>query len=508
MGNLEQDLSSVLRVQPDPIPEALRAQPRWVGWRLEDRDGKPTKVPYSATDSTTRASTTDPAAWTDFPTALATYQEKKLNGIGFVLGDDFFGFDCDDCRNPMTGEVTAEARELIALIDTYTEVSPRARGVKAVGHGQKPGTRCRTRGFELYDHDRLFCITGHHLAGTPTTIENRAAEVAVLYRRLFPATLDSDGNGHRSVESPVEDPDDVALIEKAKAAKNGVTFTALWRGETSGYPSHSEADQALANLLAFWCASDAARMDRLFRQSNLMREKWDSRRGDRTYGAITIERAVTGCREAYHGPIRRRVAADRVGHDVKAECDVGVRRDDFHAYMPMHPYIFAPSRELWPASSVNARIPPIPLVDRDSTPVVDKKGNPKTLAATTWLDQYHPVEQMTWIPGLPMLIRDRLVSEGGWIDRAGCTTFNLYRKPRIELGDPQQAERWRCHVRRIYPDDVDHIEAWLAHRAQRPEEKINHGLVLGGPQGIGKDTLAPLKVSSFGVRPFVADSGG
>ena len=37
----------------------------------------------------------------------------------------------------------------------------------------------------------------------------------------------------------------------------------------------------------------------------------------------------------------------------------GVTLDDFHAYMPMHAYIFTPTRELWPASSVNARIPPI-----------------------------------------------------------------------------------------------------------------------------------------------------
>ena len=32
----------------------------------------------------------------------------------------------------------------------------------------------------------------------------------------------------------------------------------------------------------------------------------------------------------------------------------GVRLDDFYAYMPMHSYIYAPTRELWPASSVNA----------------------------------------------------------------------------------------------------------------------------------------------------------
>ena len=35
----------------------------------------------------------------------------------------------------------------------------------------------------------------------------------------------------------------------------------------------------------------------------------------------------------------------------------------------------------------------------------------------------------------------------------------------------------------------EHIIRWLAHRVQCPQEKINHALVLGGNQGIGKDTL-------------------
>jgi hypothetical protein len=43
----------------------------------------------------------------------------------------------------------------------------------------------------------------------------------------------------------------------------------------------------------------------------------------------------------------------------------GVSLDDFQAYMPIHSYMYTPSRELWPASSVNARIPPVPLVNAD-----------------------------------------------------------------------------------------------------------------------------------------------
>ena len=57
------------------------------------------------------------------------------------------------------------------------------------------------------------------------------------------------------------------------------------------------------------------------------------------------------------------------------------------------------------------------------------------------------------------------------------------------MGDASKADPWLKHVHKIYPDDADHIIKWLAHRVQRPQEKINHGLVMGGEQGIGKDTL-------------------
>ena len=93
-----------------------------------------------------------------------------------------------------------------------------------------------------------------------------------------------------------------------------------------------------------------------------------------------------------------------------------------------------------------------------------------------------------------MLIEDRLVDEGGWIARNGVRCFNLYRPPEIKLGDSKAAGPWLEHLEKIYPEDCVHIALWLAHRVQRPEEKINHALVLGGAQGIGKDTiLEPVK---------------
>jgi Family of unknown function (DUF5906) len=155
----------------------------------------------------------------------------------------------------------------------------------------------------------------------------------------------------------------------------------------------------------------------------------------------------------------------------------GVSLDDFWAYMPMHNYIFAPARATWPPGSVNSRIPPIPT------------GDDEEISATVWLDRHKPVEQMTWAPGLPMIVRDRLIIEGGWINRSGVSCFNLYQPPTIEGGDPAKADKYIAHLQYIYPNDADHILNWFAHRVQRPHEKLNHALVLGGKQGIGKDTL-------------------
>lgn len=172
----------------------------------------------------------------------------------------------------------------------------------------------------------------------------------------------------------------------------------------------------------------------------------------------------------------------------------GVTLDDFVAYMPSHIYIFVPCREPWVAASVNSRLGRVQILDQYGQPKRDPNGKLVTISAATWLDQNKPVEQMTWCPGYSLLIPNQLVVAGGWIERPDVTSFNLYRPPRLELGDAAQAGPWLEHVQAIFPDDVAHIVNWLAHRVQLPAQKINHALVLGGAQGIGKDTiLEPVK---------------
>jgi hypothetical protein len=157
-----------------------------------------------------------------------------------------------------------------------------------------------------------------------------------------------------------------------------------------------------------------------------------------------------------------------------------VTLDDLYAYLPAHSYLYVPTNAMWPAASVDSQIPPI-----------QKDGGDKGIKASGWLDRHRAVQQMTWAPGEPNIIKDRLPTlGGGWVDKPGAATYNLYRPPAVDEGaDPAYAQRWIDHVRLIYPDDAAHIIQWCAHRVQRPGEKLNHALVFAGEPGVGKDTI-------------------
>jgi hypothetical protein len=139
-------------------------------------------------------------------------------------------------------------------------------------------------------------------------------------------------------------------------------------------------------------------------------------------------------------------------------------------------------------------------VMKNGKPVLEKEE--VFVPANVWLDQNKPVEQMTWAPGFPLIIQDRLISEGGWIEREGVSTFNMYRPPSIKLGDAKKATKWVDLVKKVYPNDAEEIFNYCAHRRQYPEDKINHSMILGGAPGIGKDTMLEALKQSVGPWNF------
>lgn len=165
--------------------------------------------------------------------------------------------------------------------------SPSGRGIHVIARGKKPSTHSRTGPYELYDDGRYFTVTGHHVVGTPTTVEERTPEIETLCGWLF-ATRDGNAS---PVNAPASTSSDDAVLSKARGVPK---FERLWQGDTSGYDSHSEGDLAFCSILVYWTKRDTAQIDRLYRRSGLMRSKWDEKRGGSTVGAECIAKALSG----------------------------------------------------------------------------------------------------------------------------------------------------------------------------------------------------------------------
>jgi putative DNA primase/helicase len=148
--------------QFENIPEELRRRPQWLVWKLEERDSKPTKIPYIA-GGVGKASSTDSETWRSFDEAVVALKTGRYDGIGFVFstGDPYAGIDLDDCRNPETGELEEWAAKTVQDLDGYAEISPSGTGVHIIVRGKAPNKK---RGkVEAYSSERYFTITGQVL---------------------------------------------------------------------------------------------------------------------------------------------------------------------------------------------------------------------------------------------------------------------------------------------------------------------------------------------------------
>jgi len=310
--------------RPDPlafdhttVPDKLRSRDAWVCWRYKyvaDRE-EWTKVPVDASGGGF-ASSTDPATWSTFTAAVEYHEEPATDtdGVGFVVHDEdmVVGLDLDDCRDPATGDVDAWAADVLDAVDTYAEVSPSGTGLRLFGFGFVPdgGTRgdAGDHGghIEMYETGRYLTVTGATVEESVDAVRPVNDEIEDIHAEYI---LDDEPDAGDGVEggsgdetptldgdkSGSSDLDNADIVEKAKDAENGDKFTDLWNGRTAGYQSHSEARQALANLLAFWTGGDEHQMLQLFRQSDLCRGDDD----ERTFQNYEIPTALDGRAEYY-----------------------------------------------------------------------------------------------------------------------------------------------------------------------------------------------------------------
>lgn len=282
----------------DKIPAELKALPNWVSWKLvPDPDrGKPRKVPYDPR-SGEPARSNDPSTWCGFDIASTA---EGYDGIGFMFSNSpYFGVDIDGVTDEIDRYMQGEPGLLADFVDTlqsYTEISTSGGGIHIICRGTLPPHGRRRGNIEMYEDGRFFVMTGRSASQYPD-ISECTETIKTLHEQYI-------GGGTTPAEAPIEAPascpdsiDDIlAAIQRSASADK---FFRLWHGDCTGYPSQSEADMALCNHLAFWCRCDAAKMDAMFRQSGLMREKWDRQQAGSTYGIFTIQKAIAGCSKVY-----------------------------------------------------------------------------------------------------------------------------------------------------------------------------------------------------------------
>jgi hypothetical protein len=288
-----------LGLKRENIPPQLKEPDQWVGWRWRRIGEKWTKVPYDLKTGSAAASD-DPGTWAPYS------KTQGRPNIGFVFSEDdpFCGIDLDGCVNPETGEITDLARQIIDRMDSYSETSPSGTGAKIFVKGMVPGLRRKhpEKKMEVYDGRRFFAVTGHHLSGTPKSIEPRQEELGAFYSWLFPKEEEASPGPNGSLSgaagfAPNRDLSDEDILSRACRAANGDKFMRLWNGDASDYESHSEADLALCAMLAFWAGPDPERIERMVSESRLsQRYKWRERP---RYRRDTVAKALDGMSEFY-----------------------------------------------------------------------------------------------------------------------------------------------------------------------------------------------------------------
>ncbi|MBQ6504365.1 MAG: AAA family ATPase [Flexilinea sp.] len=278
-----------MKLNHSNIPQELKLIPNWVVWRSKP----PKKLPYNP-ETGEPATANNPSTWGTYDSALNAYDTGIYDGIGFELGTDemLSGYTVVDLDHVLINwQLSTENDEIVHSLDSYTEISQSGEGLHIFVRGQKPGNKCRNDHIEIYDRDRFIAMTGN-LYGNRPDIMTRTASLADLYEREFgPDDL---------FEPPEYMPqiytDDSSVLQKARNSKNGMLFSNLYdHGDIRAYSGdNSRADLALCNILAYWTNCEEAQIDRLFRGSALYRGKWDSKRGNCTYGQMTISKAIAG----------------------------------------------------------------------------------------------------------------------------------------------------------------------------------------------------------------------
>ncbi len=285
----------------EQIPSELKFLFQWCCWQSvpdETRPGKIKKIPINAKTGG-QAQSNNPETWCNFEEAVSA--SSRFSGIGFMFsGSGYFGVDIDGVDDAIDDYKMGDADNIIAefiySLHTYAEYSYSGHGLHVICRGVLPPVGRRKKNVEMYSEGRYFIMTGN-IASDFTEITDCTERIKPLHEKFVSGG--SEPHTTRSVTLPMNLAE-AEVIRLAEQSKQGGAFSALYRGEWEAYySSQSEADLAFCNILAFWCRCDEQLMDKIFRNSGLVREKWDRRQSGSTYGKLTLSKAVRGCSRVY-----------------------------------------------------------------------------------------------------------------------------------------------------------------------------------------------------------------
>ena len=286
------------------IPDVLKQTASFCVWKMEKRSGRPTKVPYNPRTGA-MARTNDPSTFADFNTAMKSYAIGGWDGIGYRVSEGIGAIDIDHCIRE-DGSLNDVAASILGIFpDAYFEKSPSGTGLRGFFKLSPDFAYDKTvyyinnrkHGLEVYlpgVTNRFVTVTGDMFRNGAVTRNDDAL------RTLLDTFMKRSTRVSSKTVEPVSYLDDDGVIAHASASESGDKFKALYAGNwEEGYDSQSDADMALVSILAFWCGNVEEQIDRIFRTSGLMRDKWDRMTGDSTYGQITIRNAVSTNSEIY-----------------------------------------------------------------------------------------------------------------------------------------------------------------------------------------------------------------
>lgn len=287
------------------IPNELRSLKQWGLFQKiwQPERNKYTKIPHNALNGGAGKSN-DPSTWVDFKTALEALKTYQMDGLAFFFANGYVGLDIDHIGDELDKFRSGDYQEntvsqAITMTKSYMEVSISGSGIHAIFKGKIPGTRRRKGNVEMYDSGRFFALTGNTIGQYQKEVNVVTTDVMkLMYHKYFGEDNVVTINNHNPIKPNDLDIDEV--IKRAEMSRTGDRFKVFMNGGWEGfYPSHSEADLAFANDLAFWTGRDFNKMDQIFRTSSLFRPKYDEKHGKTTYGVALLNKAINEAHETF-----------------------------------------------------------------------------------------------------------------------------------------------------------------------------------------------------------------